>query len=75
MARPYIRTQEGLVGEIPQEMLDRNNARFAVLTQQAIAYGYKSQEDSEARGIRAMKVTRAYLAEKDLAFGPQSLYS
>lgn len=75
MARPYIRTQEGLVGEIPQEMLDRNPARFAILTQQAVAYGYKSQDDSIARGARAMKFTKAYMDEEALPLGPQSLYS
>ncbi|MCZ6656576.1 MAG: phytanoyl-CoA dioxygenase family protein [Gammaproteobacteria bacterium] len=76
MSRPYIRTQEGLVGEIPDEMLDRNPARFAILTQQGVAYGYKSQDDSMARGLRAFKYAKAYADEDGgPAFGAQSLYS
>lgn len=39
MARPYVRSQEGLIGEVPQEMLDRNNPRFAWLLQQGLPYG------------------------------------
>ncbi len=75
MARPYIRTQEGLVGKIPDEMLDRNPPRFAVLTQQGVAYGYESQEDSMARAARSFKYIAAYY--KELGTGPaasQSLY-
>lgn len=76
MSRPYIRTQEGLIGEIPDEMLARNPARFAILTQQGVAYGYKSQDDSVARGLRALKYAKAYADEGDgPAFGSQSLYS
>ena len=76
MARPCIRTQEGLVGEIPQQMLDRNPARFAILTQQAVAYGYKSQEDSIARGESAMKFTKAYLDEDGtMKTGARGLYN
>ncbi len=76
MARPYIRTQEGLVGQIPDEMLERNPARFAILAQQGIAYGYKNQDDSVARGLRAYKYTKAYMdGEAALTPGSQSLYS
>ncbi len=76
MSRPYIRTQEGLVGEIPEDMLERNPPRFAILAQQGIAYGYKSQDDSVARGMRAFKYTKAYTDEQDaLTIGVQSLYS
>lgn len=53
MARPNIRTQEDLIGRIPQELLNRNPPRFGWLTQQGISYGYKSQEDSVARAARA----------------------
>lgn len=60
MARPYIRTQEGLVGKVPDEMLDRNPPRFAILTQQGIMYGYESQQDSIARAERAAKYIAAY---------------
>ena len=76
LSRPYIRTQEGLVGEIREEMLERNSPRFAILAQQGIAYGYKSQDDSVARGMRAFKYTKAYTDEQDaLTIGVQSLYS
>ena len=60
MARPFIRTQEGLVGKIPQEMLDRNSPRFAILTQQGIMHGFESPEDSIARAERAAKYIAAY---------------
>ena len=60
MARPFIRTQEGLVGKIPDAMLERNPPRFAILTQQGVAYGYESQPDSIARGERAQKHMARY---------------
>ena len=60
MVRPFIRTQEGLVGKIPQEMLDRNSPRFAILTQQGIMHGFESPEDSIARAERAAKYIAAY---------------
>ena len=60
MARPFIRTQEDLVGKIPQAMLDRHPPRFAILTQQGIAYGYASQQDSTERSNRANKFHVAY---------------
>lgn len=74
MARPYIRTQEGLVGKIPQEMLDRNPPRFAILTQQGISDGYESQDDSVARGERAGKFLAAY-AESGGSLFEHGLYS
>ncbi len=73
MARPYIRTQEGLVGKIPDEMLERNPARFAILTQQGVMYGYESAEDSMTRAARAGKYVMAYA--KELGTAPSmSLY-
>ena len=75
MARPYIRTQEGLVGKIPQEMLDRNPPRFAILTQQGIMYGYESQEDSIARAARAAKYIAAYSKSSGGGLPEQGLYS
>ena len=75
MARPYIRTQEGLVGKVPDEMLDRNPPRFAILTQQGVAYGYESQEDSIARAQRSMKYIAAYHKEQGTAgLASQTLY-
>ena len=75
MSRPYVRTQEGLVGEVPQEMLDRNHPRFGWILQQGISYGYKSQEDAIARGARAyphMEAMTELTGEK--AFGSNTLY-
>lgn len=60
MSRPYIRTQEGLIGKIPEEMLERNSPRFAILTQQGISYGYESQDDSIVRAQVAAKYLQAY---------------
>lgn len=59
MARQYIRTQEGLIGAVPQEMLERNAPRFGWLLQQGIAYGYKSQEDGVERIFRAAEYIAA----------------
>lgn len=75
MARPFIRTQEGLVGKIPQEMLDRNPPRFAILTQQGIMYGYGSQQDSIARAARAAKYIAAYSESSAGGLPEQGLYS
>ena len=75
MSRPYIRTQEGLIGKIPQEMFDRNPPRFAILTQQGISYGYESQDDSIARAERAGKFITAYAKESGAGLTPQGLYS
>ena len=74
MARPYLRTQEGLVGKIPQEMLDRHPPRFAILTQQGISYGYESQDDSIARATRAGEFLAAYAQANESLF-EHDLYS
>ena len=75
MARPYVRTQEGLVGEVPQEMLDRNDPRLGWLLQQGIVYGYKSQQDAieraEKAGPHIAAMTR-YTGNKP--FGVNTLY-
>ena len=59
-ARPSIRTQEDLVGNVPEEILDRNPPRFAILAQQGIAYGYRSHADFLERLARVAKYARAY---------------
>ena len=59
MSRQYIRTQEGLIGEVPQDMLERNDPRFGWLLQQGIAYGYKSQDDGVERVFSAAKYIAA----------------
>ena len=63
MARELMRTQEGLIDKLPQEVLDRNPARFAVLTQQGIAHGWHSQEHARSGRKRAMKYKGAYIKE------------
>jgi len=63
MARPNMRTELDLFGEVPQEMLDRHPARFAFLVQQGITYGSNSPEESLARGKRAREVEQAYFKE------------
>ena len=75
MSRPFIRTQEGLIGKIPQEMLDRHPSRFAILTQQGILYGYQSQDDSIARAERAGKFLAAYSQDTSGRLFDQGLYS
>jgi hypothetical protein len=65
MARPNIRTQEGLIGKIPQEMLDRNDPRFAILTQQGISYGYESHTDSVERATKAGAYMKAFMENQD----------
>lgn len=63
IARPHIRTQENLIDSVPQETLDRNSARFAVLTHQGIAYGWANQEQAITGAERAKKYTAAYFEE------------
>lgn len=75
MARPYMRTQEGLIGRIPQETLERNPARFAILTQQGIPYGYESQEDAIERGERAARFNLAYAKGTGHGLPQVGLYS
>ena len=75
MARPYVRTQEGLIGEVPQEMLDRNDPRFAWLLQQGLVYGYKSQDDAIARAAQAGPHIQAMVQYTgETTFGSNTLY-
>ena len=60
MARPFMRTEEDLVGRVPQETLDRNPPRFAILAQQGIVYGYRDHTESPGRNARATKYLSAY---------------
>lgn len=60
MARPFMRTQEDLRDVIPEEMLDRNPPRFAILTQQGVAAGYANQDDGWSKDRRAEKHNAAY---------------
>ena len=63
MARPYMRTEEDMADRIPEEVLARNSARFAVLTHQGLFYGFTSSEDASRRVARSGKVTEAYHKE------------
>ena len=60
MARPFMRTEEDLFGRIPEEVLNRNPPRFAVLTQQGLLYGFHSDENAQQRNAHAMKHLLAY---------------
>ena len=75
MARPYVRSQEGLIGEVPQEMLDRNDPRFAWLLQQGLSYGWSSQDDAIARVEHSSPHVQAMVAYTGEArFGSNTLY-
>lgn len=69
IARSHIRTQENLIDQIPQEMLDRNSPRFAVLTQQSIPLGWANQDQAISGTERASKYAAAYIEE--LGIDPQ----
>ena len=75
LARAYVRSQEGLIGNVPQEMLDRNEPRFGWLLQQGLSYGYRSQDDAIARLGRAGDYVKAmveYTGQQ--TFGSKALY-
>lgn len=75
MARPSVRTQEGLFGAVPDEMLERNEPRFGWLLQQGEAYGWKSQKDAIARSERAAKYAKTISdLTGERGFGNSSLY-
>ena len=48
------------MGRIPQEALDRNPPRFAILTQQGVVPGYIDKEDERAKVARAQKYVAAF---------------
>ena len=66
MARPNMRTEEDLFGAVPQEMIDRNPGRFKVLTQQAVSYGFSSEEGAAHRSAKAAECLIAYFEEMGL---------
>ena len=75
MARPYVRTQEGLIGEVSQAMLARNEPRFAWLLQQGLVYGYSSQDDAIARAAQASPHIQAMVKYTGVkSFGSNTLY-
>ena len=63
MVRSLLRATEDLYGRIPQEALDRNRPRFAILTQQGVVPPYIDKDDERAKVERAQKFVSAF--EKD----------
>lgn len=63
MVRPIIRTREDLIGRIPQAVLDRNNARFAILAQQALVPGSIEPGDLKINVQRTQKYISAFEEE------------
>ena len=63
MVRSLLRATEDFYGRIPQEALDRNPARFAILTQQGVVPPYIDKDDERAKVARAQKYVSAW--EKD----------
>ena len=58
-------------------MLDRNPARFAVLTHQGIPLGWSNQDEAISGSQRALKYQSAYVKELGLnpAKAPGSLFA
>lgn len=81
MARSYMRTEEDLNGNISQEILDRNNTRFAILMQQGVTYGWSSNADAEKRLDRSYEYLAKYHEEmagaavvNPMAYGDDLIY-
>ncbi len=68
IARPHVRTQENLIDQIPKKILDRNSARFSILTHQGLYKGWANQEEAISGGARAIKYQVAYV--KELGINP-----
>ena len=60
MVRSLLRVTEDFLGRIPQEALDRNPPRFAILTQQGVIPGYIDKADERAKVARAQKYVAAF---------------
>ena len=63
IARPHVRTQENLIDQIPKKILDRNSARFSILTHQGLYKGWANQQEAISGGERAMRYQAAYVKE------------
>ena len=63
MVRPIIRTREDLIDRIPQAVLDRNPARFAILAQQALVPGSIEPGDLKSNIQRTQKYISAFEEE------------
>ena len=68
MTRSILRVTEDFMDRIPQETLDRNPARFAILTQQGIVPGYIDKQDEVDKVTRAVKYISAFEQESGVAF-------
>ena len=67
MMRSILRMTEDFYDRIPKDMLERNSARFAILTQQAIIPAYIDKADEHAKVMRALKYTDAFEKESGIA--------
>lgn len=67
MVRSFLRVTEEFYGRIPQEVLERNPARFAILTQQGVVPAYIDKDDERAKVTRAMKYISAFEKESGIA--------
>ena len=67
MVRPIIRTREDLIGRVPQAVLDRNPARFAILAQQALVPGSIEPGDLKIHVQRTQKYISAFEKESGVS--------
>jgi hypothetical protein len=65
MVRPFIHALEDFSGNLPQEMLDRNSSRFALVTQHGVAQPRLNQEDGQMKTARANKYVSAHQKESE----------
>ena len=64
--RKHIRTTEHLTEYVPEDVLLRNSARFAVITHQAMAPTVPDQQRNEQNMARAKRILSAYNQELGL---------
>lgn len=64
--RKHIRTAEHLTEYVPEDVLLRNSARFAVITHQAMAPTVPDQQKNEQNMARARRILSAYNQELGL---------
>ncbi len=66
MVRSLLRATEDFYGRIPQDVLDRNQPRFAILTQQGVVPAYVDKEDERAKVARAQRFVAAFEEDSGL---------
>ena len=64
--RRHIRTAEHLAEYVPEDLLARNSARFAVITHQAMSPTVSDQQKNEQNMARAKSTLAAYNQELGL---------